>query len=171
MKRTMLIALMMIFVCTLSFTALWAQENKPDAKKEAAATMDAKEKADFSKKVSLFYQVVSYGQSQKDPLVLLSAVKLLDDLPFAGIAKPGQDEKTGARYDRVSLLNEAKQYAAGDEDLLTVIAKVQEPPEKTAVRHHGGPHHDYYGRHHHRRHYECTWFNVCRHGHCDWVCR
>jgi len=170
MKRAMLFALVIMFACSLSFTALWAQEKKPEAKQETAATMDAKEKADFSNKVSLFYQVVSYGESQKDPLVLLTAVKLLDDLPFKGIAKPGQDEKV-ARYDRATLLNEAKQFAAGDDDLLSVIAKVQDPPEKTAVRYHGGPHGDYYGRHHHRRHYECVWFQVCRHHHCEWVCR
>jgi hypothetical protein len=170
MKKTLLILLAMVFVCTLSFAGAWAQDKKPEAKKEAAATMDAKEKAIFSKKVGLFYQLVAYGEAQKDPLVLLNAVKVLDDLPFKGIAKPGQDEKTGARYDRTILLNEAKEFAAGDNELLAVIAKVEEPPEKTAVRGHHG-YHGYYDRPHHRRHYECVWFEVCRHGRCDWVCR
>jgi hypothetical protein len=170
MKKTLLILLAIIFMFTLSLTGAWAQDKKPEAKKEGAATMDAKERASFSKKVGLFYQVVAYGEEQKDPVVLLGAVKLLDNLPFKGIAKPGQDEKTGARYDRAMLLNEAKEFAAGDSELLAVIAKVEEPPEKTAVRGHHGPH-GYYDRPHHRRHYECVWIEVCRHRHCEWVCR
>ena len=112
-------------------------------------------------------------------------MKLLDGLPFAGIAKPGEDGKTGARYDRTDLLKQAKEYATGDEELLTVIAKVQDPPEKTAVRGHFGPPGPppppgfggppgpwgYYDRPYHRRHYSCVWEPICRHGHCDWICR
>ncbi len=172
MKKAVCIVWLMVFMCAVSFTAVWAQEKKPDTKPTATKTLDPKESAEFSKKVGLFYQVVSYGEAQKDPLVILTAVKLLDDLPFAGIAKPGKDEKTVTRYDRVALLDEAKQFAAGDDELLAVIAKVQEPPQKTEVRGHGRGHdYGYYDRPHHRRHYECTWMNVCRHRHCDWVCR
>jgi hypothetical protein len=164
----------MVFFCAISFGNLMAQDAKSPAKPEAASTLTDKDKAEFSKKVGLFYQVVSYGESQKDPLVLLTAIKLLDDLPFDGIAKPGQDEKSGARYDRTSLIAEAKKIAAGDDDLLAVIAKVETPPEKTAVRyggHHGQGRYGYYDRHHNRHHYGCVWFQVCRHGHCDWACR
>jgi hypothetical protein len=171
MKKTILIFCALAIMCAASFTAVMAQDAKPAMKSEAAATPTDKEKADFSKKVSLFYQIVSYGETQKDPLVLLSAIKFLDDLPFAGIAKPGQDEKSAARYDRATLIAEAKKFAAGDDDLLAVIAKVETPPERTAVRGHGGYDHGYYGRHRHGRHYGCVWFQVCRHGYCDWVCR
>jgi hypothetical protein len=175
MKKVLFIVCLIMFVCGFSVGAVWAQDKKPEAKQEAtkpAKPMDAKEQAEYSKKVGLFYQVVSYGEAQKDPLVILSAVKLLDDLPFDGIAKPGSDEKKPARYDRAGLLNQAKQYAAGDEELLTIIAKVETPPEKTAVRGHGrGPHHGYYDRPHHRHHWGCVWYEYCRHGRCEMVCR
>ena len=173
MKKIICIICLMMFVCGMSFSVLWAQDAKPEAKQEAAATLSAKDKADYSKKVGLFYQVVNYAETQKDPLVMLSAVKLFDNLPFGGVAKPGKDEKNAASYDRKELLNQAKEYAAGDTELLAVIAKVQEPPEKTAVRGHGdfrGPH-GYYDRPHHPRHYRCMWFQHCRHGRCEWVCR
>jgi len=58
----------------------------------------------------------------------------------------------------VALLGQAKQYATGDEELLAVIAKVQEPPEKTAVRGHHGYYGGYYDRPYHHRHFDCTWF-------------
>ncbi len=175
MKKTLCIICMIMFVCAVGFSAAWAQEKKPEAKQEAAKPMDAKEQAEYSKKVDLFYKIVAYGESQKDPLVMLSAVKLLDDLPFGGVAKPNTDEKNPVRYDRVALLDQAKQYAVGDEELLTVIAKVQTPPEKTAVRGHGHGHghghHGYYDRPRHRHHWGCTWFEHCRHGRCEMVCR
>jgi hypothetical protein len=174
MKKIMCIMCLAMFVCAVGFTAVWAQDKKPEAKQEAAKPLDAKEQVEYSKKVGLFYEVVAYGEAQKDPLVMISAVKLLDDLPFGGIAKPGTDEKNPARYDRVALLDQAKQYAAGDTELLAVIAKVQDPPEKTAVRGHGrghGGHYGYYDRPQHRRHWGCTWFEHCRHGRCEMVCR
>ncbi|MBA4416496.1 MAG: hypothetical protein C0392_01090 [Syntrophus sp. (in: bacteria)] len=175
MKKMFCIICVMVFVCAMAITAVWAQDKKPDATKQAAAMPDAKDSAEFSKKADLFIQIASYGEANKDPLILISAVKLLDSLPFDGISKPGQDGKSGAKYDRVALLGQAKQYAAGDEELLAVIAKVQEPPEKTAVRGHGGHgghHYGYYDRPHHRRHFDCTWFRVCHHhGGCNMVCR
>jgi hypothetical protein len=124
----------MVFICAVFFTAAWAQDKKPDEKQVAATVMDDKEKADILIKVDLFYKVVSYGEDQKNPLILISAVKLLDDLPFDSIPKQGQDEKTGAQYDRLSLLNQAKGYAPGDTELLALIEKVQNPPETTEVR-------------------------------------
>jgi len=162
----------MVFICASSFTTVWAEEKKTDAKKEAAPAMTDKEKAEYAKKVDLFIQLATYGETQKDPLVMLSAVKMLDALPFKGIIKPGQPEKRGACYEREALLNEAKQFAAGDKELLAVIAKVQTPPEKIAVRgHHGGGHHGYYERHHYSRHYDCNWYRVCNQfGDCELVC-
>lgn len=169
MKRIMCIICLTMFVCGMSFSMLWAEDAKP----EAAKPMDAKEKADYSKKVGLFYQVVNYGETQKDPLVMLGAVKLLDNLPFGGVTKPGTDEKSGVKYDRVALLNQAKEYAAGDTELLAVIAKVEVPPEKTAVRGHGDRFGGggYYDRPRHHRQWRCVWVQHCRHGRCEWVCR
>jgi len=149
----------MVFICASSFTTVWAEEKKTDAKKEAAPAMTDKEKAEYTKKVDLVNQLATYGETQKDPLVLIGAVKMLDELPFKGIVKPGEQGKAGTRYDRETLLKEAKQYAAGDKELLAVIAKVQTPPETTAVRGrhgggHGGGHHRYYERRHHDRWYD-----------------
>jgi hypothetical protein len=181
MKKTLWFISLIIFVCASSLTMVWAEEKKPVVKKEAAPILNAKEKAEYSKKVDLFIQLASYGETNKDPLVTLSAVKMLDELPFTGIVKPGEPEKGGARYEREALLNQAKQFAADDQELLAVIAKVQNPPEKIAVRgrHDGrgdyggrdfGPGH-YYGRPHHERNYGCNWIRICRHGDCNLICR
>lgn len=184
MKKTLWLFCLSLLMVAFSLTAVGAEEKKPEMEKEVVKTMDAKEKAEFSKKVVLFTQVVTLGEDMKDPLILISAVKMLDDLPFEGIKKPGKDEKNSASYDRKAILDQARQYAAGDSELLAVIAKVETPPEKTAVRgYHGGYHDryfehgrpydrdDYYERRHHRRYYGCTWFQVCRHGNCEQVCR
>ena len=179
MKKTVWLISVTIFLCASLFSVAMAEEKKPVTKKEAPPAMTAKEKAEFSKKVDLFIQLATYGETNKDPLVTLSAVKMLDDLPFTGIVKPGEAEKGGARYERDALLNQAKQYAAEDQELLAVIAKIQNPPEKVAVRgHHGGgrgerdfgPGH-YYGRPHHERNYGCNWIRICRHGDCNLICR
>jgi len=77
----------------MAVTGVWAQDKKPVAAKQGATALDAKENAEFSKKADLFIQIVSYGEANKDPLILLSAVKLLDSLPFDGIAKPARMQK------------------------------------------------------------------------------
>ncbi len=194
MKKAVWTVLLMVLLWVVSFATTWAEEKKVDKKAEPAqetlAKMDDKEKAEYTRKVNLFVQVVAMAETQKDPLILITAIKLFDDLPFDGIVKPGQDAKTGAKFNRADLLKEAKTYAAGDEELLAVIAKVETPPEKTAVRHggfgppgpppppgFGGPHGPspppwgYYDRPHHRRHFGCVWVPVCRHGYCESVCR
>ena len=172
MRKALWSACLAVLVCGTSFVALAAEE-KTDAKPEAVAVMTAKEKADFAKRVDLFAQVASYGETQKDPLVLLTAVKMLEDLPFGGVGKAEAKDKT--TYDRQGLLTLAKQYATGDAELLSVIAKVQDAPEPTAVR----GRHDrdwdsrpghYYDRRYHERRFKCDWFRDCRHGHCEWVC-
>ncbi|MBA4418291.1 MAG: hypothetical protein C0392_10340 [Syntrophus sp. (in: bacteria)] len=173
MKKIICIICFMAFICAGFSTAVWAQEKK------APVMPSDKEKAEVAKNVDLFYKVVSYGETQKNPLILVSAVKLLDDLSFSSILKPGQDEKGTAVYDRVSLLNQAKQYAANDAELLAVIDKVQTPPEQTVVRHGGhghGGHGGYYGHHwrghgHGGRHWGCNWYQRCGHHGCNWVCR
>lgn len=184
MKKTLWLICVSIFMVVFSFAVVGAEEKKPDMEKEVVKSMDAKDKAEYAKKADLFIQTATAGEDMKDPTILVAAVKMLDDLPFKAIAKPGKDQKNPAFYDRKALLDQAKKYAAGDSELLAVIAKVETPPLKTAVRgphggYHdryfdGGRHHDrwdYYRPRHHRRHFDCTWFQVCRHGYCNMVCR
>jgi hypothetical protein len=173
MKKTLWFISLTVFMFASSFTVM-AEEKAPVTKKEAAPTMTAKEKAEFAKKVDLFIQLATYGETNKDPLVMLGAVKMLDALPFAGIVKPGEPEKGGARYERDALLNQAKLFAAEDQELLAVIAKVQTPPEQVAVRgghggRGGGGHGGYggrggyYERPQHHRSYDCNWHRgACR---------
>lgn len=183
---------LMVLVCLFSFTALWAQEKKAEAKPEAA---DPKEMVGFSKQVELFIQLVAVGEARKDSLILMSAVRLLDAFPFDGIAKPGTNEKSKTVYNRDDLLKEAKEFAQGDAEVLAMVAKLQEVPKTTAVRgfhdgHIGPPrgrdlydgppgfigpgsyHRGYHGGgyRHHRRHH-CVWFQVCSYWGCEWVCR
>jgi hypothetical protein len=110
------------------------------------------------------------GETQKDPLLLITAARMLDQLPFSGVAKPDGKEN----YSREALLAQAKEYATGDAELLAVIAKLQDAPEATAVRGHGrhgdGPGYYYDRPYHHRRH-GCRMVLECRrHRGCDWVC-
>lgn len=148
----------MTFICAVSLSTVWAAE----VKKEPAVKMDAKQKAEFAKQVELFTQVATYAEKNKDAIVMISAVKMIDQLPFDGIVKPGQPEKGGARFDRATMVNQAKEYAAGDAETLALIAKVQDVPEKTAVR----------GWYHHRHHHHgCYWIQVCGRHHCNWICR
>jgi len=184
MNRILMLICLSLALVAFPFTVVGAEEKKPETEKEVVKTMDAKEKAEASKKAELFIQTATAGETMKDPVILVAAVKMLDDLPFKAIAKPGSDEKKPVFYDRKAMLDQAKQYAAGDSELLAVIAKVETPPEKTAVRGpHGGYHdryydrgyyydrYDYYRPRHHRRHYDCTWFQICHHGQCRMVCR
>lgn len=183
MKKTLWFITLTVFICASSFATVWAEEKKAEAKQDVTATMTAKEKVEYAKKADLFIQLATFGETQKDPLLIISAIKVMDDLPFKGIVKPGQPEKGGAYYDREALINQAKQYAAQDSELLAVIAKVQTPPEKTEVRGHHGPHgyqgprgdrYDYgyyYDRPRHHRHFRCDWIQICRHGNCRMVCR
>ncbi len=134
MKKILCHISLLMLLCAVSFTPVWAQDKKPDGKQTAVPAADDKEKAEVSKNVDLFYQLVSYGEAQKNPLVMISAIKLFDDLPYSSIAKPGKDEKTSPPYDRTTLVNEAKQFAAGDTELLALLTKIQDAPETTEVR-------------------------------------
>ena len=163
MRKTTVIFCLLMFVCTLSLTAAWSEEKKPEGAKEASVMPTKKEKDEAAKQVDLFYRLVAYGEAQKSPLILVSAVKLLDDLSFAKIAKPGQDKKGTDYYDRVALLDQAKEYAAGDTDLLGVIAKLKDPPEQTDVR---GIYIRFTHPYHHH-HWGCVWHRYCdRWGRC-----
>ncbi len=177
MKRTLWLTCLAVLV---GATALAAQAAPPEAAKAAdkpaaAPTLTAQEKATFSKQVDLFTQVATAGETEKDPLLLLSAARMLDELPFGGIERPkAKPDAEPTVYSRDELLKLAKEYAAGDAELLAVIAKVQDAPEPTAVRgrvrerHHGPGY--YYERPYHERRHGCDWVRVCgRHG-CDWVC-
>ncbi len=185
MKKNAWFVVFLVFVCLFMFTAAGAEEKKPEAKEEKAAKLSPKDMAPFAKEVSTFNALVTFGEANKDALVMVSAVRLMDSLPFRGIAKPGKEGKSGARYERGALLSQAKEFASGDAEVLAVIAKLQEVPEKTDVRGHGGGH--YGGRHGHHNwghhggyhgggyyypvRYGCVWYQVCgRHG-CTWVCR
>lgn len=172
MKRMLGFTCLAVVVGATPF-AVWAADEKAEAKPESAV-MTTQEKADYAKRVALFSDVASYGETQKDPLVLLTAVKMLDDLPFGGIAKAGAKDASGTKYDRAGLLSLAKTNAAGDAELLAVITKLEEAPEPTTVR---GRHRDddfgpghYYNRRYHPRRYGCDWYEECHHGRCEWVC-
>ena len=135
MKKTICIIGIIVFMCAFSFSTVWSQVEESVVQKETSTTPDNKEQAEISKKVDFFYQVVSYGEAKKNPLIMITAISLFDDLPFADIVRPGQDDKKGApTYNRATLLEEAKQYAAGDTELLTVLAKIENAPETTVVR-------------------------------------
>jgi len=185
MKKNLWFIGFLVFVCLFSFTAVWAEGKKPETKQEQTAKLSTEEIATFSKEVEMFNQLVSFGEANKDALIVISAVRLMDSLPFEGIAKPGKEGKSGARYERVGLLNQAKEYASGDTEVLAVIAKLQEVPEKTDVRgrrgHYGGHHGQHNWGYHggyqgwgysHLIRYACVWIQVCeRHRGCHWVCR
>lgn len=124
MKKYFGIMCLMVISGLFSVTAVWSQDAK----------------VDYSKDVDLFIQVVTYGEAKKDPLAMISAVRMMDTLGFDSIT----NESTEVRYERGELLNKAKEFATGDKELLGMIAKVGD--EKTAVR---GRHRPY---RHHRRH-------------------
>jgi hypothetical protein len=185
MKRNAWFVVFLVIACLFSFTAVGAEEKKPEAKQEQAAKLGPKDLAPFSKEVAMFSQLVSFGEANKDALVMVGAVRLMDSFPFQGIAKPGKEGKSGVLYERVALLNQAKEFASGDTEVLAVIAKLQDVPEKTDVRsRHGGNHGGNHGHHNWGNHggyhgggyyypvrYGCVWYQVCgRHG-CSWVCR
>jgi hypothetical protein len=171
MRKTLWSTCLAVLVCLTSFVALAAEQTKAAVKPGAAPAVTAQEKAAFAKQVDLFTQVAAAGETQKDPLLLVSAARMLDQLPFAGIQKPGATDKS--TYSRDGLLGLAKEYAAGDAELLAVIAKLQEASEATAVRgwrHHGDGPGYYYDRPYHHRRFGCHMVRECgRHG-CDWVC-
>lgn len=187
MKKNVWFVAFLVLVFLFAVTAVGAQEKKPEAMQEKAAKLSPKDIAPFAKEVSLFNQLVTFGEANKDALVMVSAVRLMDSLPFEGIAKPGKEGKDGARYERIALLNQAKEFASGDTEVLAVITKLQDVPEKTDVRHgghrggHRGGNHGHHNWGHHGGYhgggyyypvrYGCVWYQVCgRHG-CNWVCR
>jgi hypothetical protein len=146
-----------ILMLASSYTAAWAADSKPDAKVATpatatapAATLDKKLQAEYNAKADTFLYMVSYGEAEKNPIVLLSAVKLLDDLPFSSISTTDEKGKEVKQFDRDTILLHAKEFAAGDTELLAVITKIQEAPVKSGVRGHDGR--DHYGRYEGRYH-------------------
>jgi hypothetical protein len=185
MRKNVWFVAFLSFVCLFTFSIVGAQEKKPEAAEEKTAKLSHKDMAPFAKEVRMFSQLVAFGEANKDALVMVSAVRLMDSLPFQGIAKPGKEGKSDTRFERSALLNQAKEFASGDAEVLAVIAKLQEVPEKTDVRghhdrRHGGSHgHHNWGNHggyhgggyYYPVRYGCVWYQVCgRHG-CNWVCR
>jgi hypothetical protein len=70
-------------------------------------------------------RVIAYGQENQDPVALLTAVRMLNDLG-AHVAQPSLSsapvgEQQQPTYDPVALLEEAQGYAAGDEQLIAMI--------------------------------------------------
>jgi len=179
MKKTVWFTLMFVLAIALSFNGAWAEEKKAEEKKDGVYVVEKKHKSELQKKADLFLKVATYGEAEKDPMIMLSAVKILDSLPFKGVAKEGKD-KESVQYDRELLLKKATEFAADDKEMIALIAKVKDAPEATEVRGHHGRHdrhghgggyyggHHYYERRHHERFYDCFW-RVNRHG--DWVCR
>jgi hypothetical protein len=166
-KKTMWLTCLTVLACGITFAA--PPPEKAAAKPAAAATMTAQEKAALAKQIDLFAGVAAAGETQKDPLLLLSAVRMLDQLPFSGIAKPDGKEN----YSRDALLAQAKECAAGDAELLAVVAKLQDASEATAVRgwrHHGDGPGYYYDRPYHRHRFGCRMVRECDRRGCDWVC-
>lgn len=162
-------------ICLAALVLIFSLASVGTAKEGVVMPTDS-EKAEVGPKVELFSRTVSYGEAGKNPLVLLSAVSLLDELSFTRVARPGGEGKESF-YDRASLLSLAKKYADGDAELLRVIAKVENPPEKTVVRGqwdgHGGYYHrgnvSYHGSG--ERQWGCYWLQRCHRGDCVWVCR
>jgi hypothetical protein len=169
MKKTIFLISAIVFMFVFSLSAAWSQDNKSVAKKEAVAAPEDKEQAEILKKVDLFYQVVSDGEAQKNPLILIAAIRLFDSLPFTGLVKPAQDDKKDVSvYNRTVLLNEARQYAAGDTELLALLAKIENTPESTEVRgqyDRGGPGNYYrHGGGHNSGVYQGSRYADSRHG-------
>ncbi len=175
----------LVFVGILSCTAAFADQKAPEAEKVEAPKLDSAQMSDFSKEVAMLSQVATFGEANKDALVMVSAVRLLDSLPFEGVVKPGTDEKANVRYDRKEMLKQAKEYASGDKEVLAVVAKLEEVPDKTDVRGggyggHGGQHGGYSGGYHggyhgggygHRGRHHCYWAQRCGPWGCEWICR
>ena len=135
MKKVLSIIGVAIFLGTLFFGAAWAEDKEAAPAKAAAPSADDKEKAEIDRQVGLFYQLVGTAETEQNPLLMIGAIRLFDDLPYSGIAKPGMDEKKpDSVYDRMSLLNEAKKYAAGDTEMLALLVKMEDAPETTVVR-------------------------------------
>lgn len=70
-------------------------------------------------------RVIDYGQQNQDPLALVTAVRMLNDLG-AHVAQPNPDAQSvegqqQPSYDPVALLEEAEGYAAGDPQLIAMI--------------------------------------------------
>lgn len=138
----------LIFVGILSCTTAFGEEQKgQEVEKTEAPKFDPAQMADFSKEVAMLSQVATFAEANKDALVMVGAVRLLDSLPFDGVAKPSADEKADVRYDRKEMLKQAKEYASEDKEVLAVIAKLEDVPEKTEVRRggHDGNHGGYHG--------------------------
>ncbi len=187
MKTTLKFICAMVLVGIVSCASAWAQTKAPDAKAEELPKLDPGQIAEFSKEVSMLNQMVSFAEANKDSLIMISAVRVLDSLPFEGVAKPGSDAKSKARYDRNEMLNQAKEYASGDKEVLAMVARLKEVPERTDVRHPG--HHGHHHGHHHGWHhggfhggyhgggywhptvYPCVWVLEVGPLGWGWVCR
>jgi hypothetical protein len=70
-------------------------------------------------------RVVAFGQENHDPLALITAVRMLNDLG-ANVAIPGTDtgatgEQSQPVFDPVALLEEAEGYAGEDAELMAMI--------------------------------------------------
>ena len=70
-------------------------------------------------------RVIAFGQANHDPLALITAVRMLNDLG-ANVAIPGTDagatgEQSQPVFDPVALLEEAEGYAGGDAQVMAMI--------------------------------------------------
>lgn len=127
--------------------AAQAQATQPAADKQgpnagAKATSDSPE-AQAVQRLQMAYQLAAYGQQQKDPLALTTAARILKQTPVKEQARQKKTEGTApaqeaAKKDKPavtaeSLLEQAKQMAAGNETVLALVQQVETERSRGAV--------------------------------------
>ena len=113
-----------MLVATLSATAQ-AIEEKPEIKGESSESLAA---------VRLANELLRYGYTNKSTLALLDALQILSENPTQNlnVTREGSevdksnmgDKKTKVSFDYDTVLADAKEFAAGDENLLALIENI-----------------------------------------------
>ena len=78
---------------------------------------------DEGKQVRLASALVEYGMEARDPLALANAAKMFRSFS-ARVLERGETGKDGKSVDAYDLLDKAREFAQGDENLLAVIETV-----------------------------------------------
>ncbi len=180
MKKTLCVFGTVVFLCVFIFGTVFAQEKGVNSAKATVKTPD-NENVEIERQVEIFYRVVAAAETQKDPLIMLGAIRMFDELQFTGIVKPGKtDTQPDSVYDRMYLLREAKKYANEDAEMIALLEKIERSPETTEVRGHpgrrgpgspggpgryyahgGGPRGVYHGYRHHGPYYDHGPYATC----------
>ena len=69
--------------------------------------------------------LISYGQTKKDGLALVTAAKMMAGVPGRVLAD-GQDGNGGPNFDLETILKQAEQLSEGDENIKAIANKVRE---------------------------------------------